>query len=307
MSILGKKVIVTGASGFIGSHLCKKLLEYDCEIYGISRSEQSEENIHWITGNLSELEFVEDTLNTIKPDTIFHLASFVLGSRDIKVVIPTFESNLVSTLNILRTATEMHCRRIVLSGSLEESINNSKKIIPQAPYAAAKIAASAYARMFHALYETPIVIAKLFMVYGPNQQDLKKLIPYTILSLLEGKQPKFSSGVRLVDWIYVKDVVDGLIAVAREDGVVGKTIDIGSGALVPIRDVITKIYKLMEIDLSPEFGAMEDRPMEKEIIADVKKTFDYLKWKPKVNLEDGLKETIEWYTQYFINQNVINS
>ena len=297
--LAGKKILITGASGFIGSHLCHRLINMEAELYAVSRDEQKDDKITWIHGDLSDLQFVDKAISSIEPDTVFHLASYVLGSRAMEVVIPTFESNLVSTLNILKIASEVKCRRIILTGSLEESLSDSKEIVPQAPYAAAKLAASAYARMFHALYETPVTIAKLFMVYGPDQKDLKKLIPYLILSLLRGEDPRFSSGTRLVDWIYVDDVVTGLIAVAEHENVEGKTIDIGSGKLTSIRDIVLKVYELMERKEKPIFGDLEDRPMEKEVVADIGKSKQVIHWEPMFSLENGLTETIAWYRDYY--------
>lgn len=298
--LTNKNVLVTGASGFIGSFLSKKLLDLGAKVYAVSRRKQANDNLKWIEGDLTQMEFVNELISRIKPDTIFHLAGYVQGSREIDAVLPTFKSNLVSTLNILFTGTVTKCRRIILTGSLEESNWNVKEPVPPSPYAAAKLAGSAYSRMFHALYNTPVVIAKLFMVYGPNQKDHFKLIPYTILSLLRGEDPKFSSGRRLVDWIYVDDVVNGLIAIANTEGVDGKTIDIGSGKLVAIRDVILMIYELMKKAEQPTFGALKDRPMEKEVVSNVEETSRLTNWTPQISIQKGLKRTIDWYRDYYL-------
>ena len=123
----------------------------------------------------------------IRPDVIFHLASHVKGAPNLEHVLPTFRSNLQSTVNLLTLATEKGCQRMVITGSLAEPEPGTKQTFPSAPYAAAKWASSGYARMFHALYKLPVVIARVFMVYGPAQQDLTKLIPYVTLSLLRGR------------------------------------------------------------------------------------------------------------------------
>ncbi len=121
--------------------------------------------------------------------------------------------------------TEIGCHRIVLAGSLEEPDLDQGSGPPSSPYAAAKWASNAYARMFHDLYQTPVVTAKLFMVYGPEQNP-RFLIPHVISSLLEGVAPKVSSGNRSVDWIYVDDVVSGLLAMADAPDIEGGTIDL---------------------------------------------------------------------------------
>jgi UDP-glucose 4-epimerase len=181
----GRKVLVTGAGGFIGSHLCRTLLQHGAEVHGISRRTpvNSEGEMHWWQGDLADMSTIRNLLTAIKPDIIFHLASHVAGSRDLKLILPTFESNLVSTVNLLTVASEIGCHRIILTGSLEEPESDCVDTIPCSPYAAAKWASSSYARMFHALYRTPVVLTRLFMVYGPGQKDLSKLVPYVTLSV----------------------------------------------------------------------------------------------------------------------------
>ena len=233
----GQKVLVTGASGLFGSHLCSRLCQASAEVYAISRQFRSCDNdcLHWKQTDLTEIDPVRQLLRTIKPEIIFHLASHVAGSRSLELVLPTLQSNLVSTGNLLTSATEVGCRRLVLIGSLEEPEASNNQVTPCSPYAAAKWASSAYGRMFHALYQTPVVIARAFMVYGPGQQDLRKLVPYVTLSLLQGQSPQLASGKRQVDWIYINDVVAGLLAAAQAPDIDGQTIDIGSGKLTPIR------------------------------------------------------------------------
>lgn len=293
----GRKILVTGASGFIGSHLCQRLHAAGAEVHAISRrSRATEENgLHWWRGDVSELATVQQVLTATKPDTIFHLASHVVGARDLDVVGPTFRSNLMSTVNLLTVANEIGCRRIILTGSLEEPELGNPRGVPSSPYAAAKWAGNAYARMFHALYELPVVILRVFMVYGPAQQDLRKLIPYVILSLLRGQAPQLTTGQREIDWIYVEDVVSGLVAASQAANVEGSTIDLGSGELISIRTVVEHLVHFINPHIEPVFGAVRDRPFEQERVADVKTAHMMLEWKAATPLEEGLKRTISWY------------
>lgn len=295
----GKKVLVTGASGFIGSHLCRRLCDCGAEVHGISRTTRSTHKScsHWWQGDLADIGTVRDLLTSIKPEIIFHLASHVVGARDIEVVLPTFNSNLVSTVNLLTISTEINLHRIVLIGSLEEPDQSDTHAAPSSPYAAAKWAGSAYARMFHALYKTPVVIARLFMVYGPAQQDLRKLIPYVTLSLLRKQPPKLTSGMRQIDWIYVGDVVDGLLAMAQVPNIEGSTIDLGSGVLVPIRTVVQKLINITDSDVEPAIGSVPDRPMEQVRVANIADTYAKIGWKPMTSLEKGLEYTVDWYRE----------
>jgi len=294
-----KKILVTGASGFIGSHLCNRLLEFDVELHGVSRNKQEgrASYIRWWEGDLSNFELASEILTNIKPDFVFHLASHVVGARELSNVIPTFHSNLASTVNLLSVSTEIGCKRIILIGSLEEPEESDIPAIPSSPYAAAKWSSRGYARMFHALYETPVTCARLFMVYGPGQQDLRKLIPYVTLSLLRKEAPKLTSGQRQVDWIYVGDVVDGLLAVAQAPNIEGQTVDIGSGSLASVADVVQHLVEIVDPGVKPLFGTVADRPMEQVRVADVSATFARIGWKASIPLRKGLQRTVAWYRE----------
>lgn len=293
----GKKILVTGATGFIGSHLCKHLLEYDTKVHGISRNPppQNRENIHWWRGDLVNFEFIQKVMVDAKPDIIFHLGSYVAGSRSLELVLPTFHSNLGSTINVLTAATQVGCNRIILAGSMEEPENGSDSNVPCSPYAAAKWASGAYARMFHALYQTSVNTARIFMVYGPGQNDLKKLIPYVILSLLRGEPPNLTSGHRQVDWIYVDDVVHGLVAMACASNLQGGVIDLGSGKLITIQDVVKKLVEKIDPEIIPHFGSLPERPLEQIRVARVSESAAKIHWKPQISLDEGLDRTVSWY------------
>src|SRR5262249_24420859 len=136
----GEKILVTGATGFIGTHLCRRLGEGGAEVHGVSRVAQPREESgpRWWQGDLAELSTVRDLLTAIRPTVVFHLASHVAGARDAGLVFPTFRSNLTSTVNLLTVATEVQCRRIVLAGSMEEPEPGNADAIPSSPYAVAK-------------------------------------------------------------------------------------------------------------------------------------------------------------------------
>lgn len=297
----GKIILVTGGSGFIGSRLCRHLCAEGAKVHAISRvSHPSGENgVRWLQCDLADMRSIQNIVTAVKPDVIFHLASQVVGTRDRSVIIPTFHSNLLSTVHLLLAASELTWSRIVLSSSLEEPAQGDAETAPSSPYAAAKWASSAYARMFYALYELPVVILRLFMVFGPAQRDLHKLVPYAILSLLRGETPRFTSGERQVDWVYVDDVVAALLAAGQAQAVAGSTIDIGTGQLISISAVVQKIFNLMKASAEPVFGALPDRPLEQVRVANIAHTFSKLEWRPTTSLDEGLKRTVDWYTQQF--------
>jgi nucleoside-diphosphate-sugar epimerase len=291
-----RRVLVTGASGFIGKHLVERLLESSTEVHAVSRQVQCEDldGVTWWKADLADVDEAYHLLSSIRPDFIFHLASHVAGGRDIALVRPTFRSNLLSTVNLLTAAAEVGCKRLIITGSLEEP-DISSGAVPCSPYAAAKSAGSAYARMFHALYGVPVVILRLFMVYGPGQRDGRKLVPYVIQSLLRGESPLLSSGTREVDWIYIDDVVNGLLKAAHADGIEGSTIDIGSGELVSVREVVERLTDQINPGVIPQFGALAERPLEQLRVANVLNSFSKLQWRPSVTLQEGLMRMVAWY------------
>lgn len=297
--LAGADVLVTGASGFIGSHLCRRLVKQGARVHGVSRSNGSGliDDVQWWKIDLSTGADLPRLFDAVGPRVIYHLASHVSGSRSLDAVAPTFESNLASTLHLLRLAAERGVDRIILAGSMEEPEGAAAGVVPASPYAASKWAASAYGRMFHALYETPVVLTRIFMVYGPAQRDLSKLIPYVTLSLLRGEPLELSSGTRAVDWIYVDDVVEGLVRIADASGLEGSRVDLGSGTTYTIREVVDRLVSITVGRSRPQFGALDDRPMEQERVADLDDTRSKLGWAPEIALEEGLRRTVAWYAE----------
>ncbi len=294
----GRRVLVTGASGFIGGALCCRLLATGAQVHAISRQSHPHEadGVRWWSGDLATSGVADRVVSEVKPDFTFHLASLVSGSRDLSVVTSTLQSNLVSTVNLMTALAEHGCQSVVLAGSMEEPLEGNNT--PGSPYAAAKWASSGYARMFHALYALPVVTARIFMTYGPAQADRKKLIPYVTECLLRGEAPKLTSGDRLVDWVYVDDVVEGLVAAALTPEAAGQTIDLGSGRLVPIRSVVEELVQCVDSRITPEFGALPARPLEHSRVADIDASHRLTGWRPEVPLAEGLARTVAWYREH---------
>jgi nucleoside-diphosphate-sugar epimerase len=147
------------------------------------------------------------------------------------------------------------------------------------------------------LFRVPFVDARIFMVYGPGQRDFKKLIPYTILSLMQGRAPRISSGARQVDWIYVDDVVNGLLALALAPGVEGQSIELGTGRVTAVKVVVDQLTRLINPDLPAVLGGVRDRVHEHVRCADLVRSTQLTGWRPSVALEDGLRRTIDYYLQ----------
>ena len=296
--IAGSQFLVTGGRGFIGSVVCQQLASAGAKVWTVGRTPSADTaDTSSLVADLADLDATRRVFDTAKPDIVLHLASHVVGSRSPDVVLSTYHSNLTSTVNLLLAAQENECRRVVLTGSLEEPDPSDDWPVPSSPYAAAKLAAGSYGRMFNALFGLSVVTLRVFMVYGPGQSDETKLIPYVITSLLKGEVPTFTSGVREVDWIHVDDVAKAYLTAAVASGVDGKTLDVGTGELATVRDVVEKLFSIIGSKEDPAFGAVEDRQMEQVRRADVQQTNRIRQWKPTLDLDSGVLKTVRWYRE----------
>jgi len=296
-SLRSARALVTGAAGFLGSHLCRRLLAEGAEVHATSRSaRESAPHLRWWQSDLAREGSASALLREIRPDFVFHLSGQVSAAPSAALVLPAFESLVGSTVNLLAACAEIGCRRLVVTGSLTEPRSELGDTVPSSPYAAAKWASSAYARMFHKLYGTPVVILRPFMAYGPNQHP-DKLVPHVILSLLRGSAPDLASGRWSADWIYVDDVIDGFVLATARPGIDGMDLDLGSGVLTSIRNLVGKLVEKIDPAARPCFGAVPDRPGEQVRSADVDAAKTHLGFVARTSLDEGLDRTIAWYRE----------
>jgi UDP-glucose 4-epimerase len=294
--LAGKTVLVTGGGGFLGSHLCRQLCEEGARVVATSRRAQDSDidGLEWLIPDLEDAAAVRQLLANVQPEVIYHLAGEVSAAPDSSLVPPTFHSLLSSTVNILAASLEAGGPRVILAGSMTEPDDEQDRPVPSSPYAAAKWAASGYGRMFEALYGLPTVILRPFLVYGPRQKA-EKLVPYIINSCLRGEAPKLSSGRQRGDWIYVEDVIEGMVAAATSMSAIGQTLDLGSGQLVSMRELVELIVELTGGETQPAYGALPDRPLERARVADIRLAEDFLGWSPRTALREGLTRTVQGF------------
>jgi nucleoside-diphosphate-sugar epimerase len=305
-SLAGHRVLVTGGGGFIGSHVCRLCADAGGDVHAVGRSTRPARGLNagarWWQSDLAEADAARDVVKSIRPEFVIHLAGHADARRSLDAVLPTLRSNLLTTVHLLTALAEWQAaegpgvlRRVVLAGSLEEPSSDSASTPPTSPYSASKQAAASYARMFHGLYGLPVAVARTFMVYGPGQRDVKKLVPYVTTSLLRGEEARLTSGSRLVDWVYVEDVARGFLAAAVAPGLDGGGVDLGTGVATPVRAVAEMVARIVGGSGRLSFGAVPDRPAERECVADVARTFTLTGWRAEVSLEEGLRRTVEGY------------
>jgi UDP-glucose 4-epimerase len=295
-SLRGQRVLLTGARGFVGHHLSAALRAAGAEVHATSRSrrDQDADGVRWWPVDMESPEAVTGAIATVKPDLVYHLSGLARGGGALALALPTFYSLLASTVNLLTAVTATGCRRVVLIGSLDEPIGDAAEVVPRSPYGAAKWAASAYGRMFHHLYATPVTVARVFMMYGPHQAE-DKVIPQSIRSLLDGRVPRLWSAERRLDWIFADDAVEGLLRVASAPDLEGATVEIGSGVATSVREVVTELAGLVDPPIARIFDPIPDAPSDPARVADIATAERLLGFRARTPLRDGLARTVDWY------------
>ncbi len=296
-NIRNRRVLVTGAGGFVGLHLCEALLSLGVEVHALSRNAESRRlpaSIKAHSVDLRSLNSVKYCLSHIKPEVVYHLAGLVNTRQHLNLVLPTLKNNLVGSVNLFLVLAERKIDRLVVVGSSEEPAAGRLGAVANSPYGAAKEAETDYARMFHSIFSLPMVLARPYMCYGPRQ-PIEKIIPYVITSLLTKASPEISSGQRVCDLIFIQDLVMGLILSGFKPGLTGEAVDLGNGVGVTIHDTVNLISELIDVPAKPIFGAIPDRLYETPQIANSDETFRLLAYRPNWSLQEGIKLTIEWY------------
>lgn len=297
-SLSGKRVLITGATGFIGKRLVEKLLSENADVYKISGSQTPDAKSFRL--DITECETLEKVVEKIQPQIILHLAAIPDQKYSIKATWDMVQVNVQGTVNLLDSLRSVSYECFIHVGSYKQygdgktPFKEDQELKPLSPYAASKTAAEVFCKFYVKVFESPVIMLRLSTVYGPGQDD-HHLIPEIIKHCLDKKDMITTKGEQIRELTYVDDVVEAMIKASTKRAAIGEIINIGSGEAHKVKDVVQKIIKLMgnPIKVIPKlpYGKKEIQKM----IGDNTKARRILDWKPRTNLEEGLKKIIEWF------------
>ena len=312
----GKKVLVTGAGGFIPSHLVDTLLDVGAEVRGFVRYNsrgdagflkrvQSCAQMTIVAGDLRDYDAVDQAVRGM--DIVFHLGALISIPYSYYHPVEVVETNVNGTLNVLM-ACRKHCVERVVHTSTSEvygtaitvPINERHPLQGQSPYSASKIGADKIAESFFCAYSVPVVTVRPFNTYGPRQSS-RAVIPTIISQALRRDVIRLGNLEAKRDFTYVADTVRGFMLAAEAEGVLGEVFNLGTGAEVTIGQLADLIIRIVNRSVRIEVDPNRIRPVKSEVqrlLSDNTLAKQRICWKPEVSLEEGLGRTIEWIEKH---------
>jgi dTDP-glucose 4,6-dehydratase len=311
----GKKVLVTGAGGFIGSHLTQHLVELGAEVRAFIRYNSRADigllsylpnslmnQIEIIPGDLRDMHGVFSAVHGV--DMVFHLGALIAIPYSYLHPAEVVETNVQGTLNVLLAARQHGTPRVIHTSTsevygtaLRVPIDEDHPLQGQSPYSASKIGADKIAESFYCAYELPVVTVRPFNTYGPRQ-SARAVIPTIISQVLTRDELHIGSLDTRRDFTYVGDTVSGFIKAAEApDEVLGDVYNLGTGVDVTIQEIIDTVFKITGKELPIIQEAARMRPEKSEVmrlLSDYSKAQAALGWEPTVDLAEGLRRTVEW-------------
>jgi len=315
MNLSNKKILITGADGFIGSHLTEMLVKRGAKVKALSYYNSFNYwgwlealdclgEIEVVSGDVRDPHFCKEITKDI--DVIFHLAALIAIPYSYVAPDSYVDTNVKGTLNICQAAKENGCERVIHTSTSEVygtaqyvPIDEKHPLQPQSPYSATKIGADAMAMSFHSAFDLPVTTARPFNTYGPRQ-SARAVIPTIIGQIAAGeKQIKLGDLTPTRDFNYVLDTCRGFISLAESDKTIGEVINIGSGVEISVGDTLNLIKKIMNSDVEFITDKQRLRPEKSEVFrlcCDNTKIHELTGFLPEYSLKKGLKETIDWFT-----------
>ena len=297
-----ERVAITGASGFIGIHLMRRLHQLGADVTAIVMRDRLNHRFKALTLPFERvvLDDVEDIGQAIRksaPRYVIHLNAYISLERSLRAVEQSIQANLTSTISLLTACTELKADGVVLMGSCEEygqkfcPFDPALALDPNSPYGASKAAATCYARMFYGSFQLPTVVLRPSVAYGPGQSP-RMLISMVLEALAQGRSVDVTAGRQTRDFVYIDDVVDSILIALGNPKLAGEAWNIGSGEVVTVRQCLEMVEKITGRRGLIQYGARpytESERFHYEPMLD--STFESFQWKPSVMLEEGLRRT----------------
>ena len=303
----GKRVLVTGATGFIGQRLVRRMVETGARVHaGVAADERRERvaglpaQVRCLTFDVREAQAVRVAVAEAVPDIVFHLAAVGVADPDVDPAL-ALAVNAGGEVHLLEAVKGREIERVVLVGTCyeygaqeaTEGGNRAGRFDPFNAYAASKVAAWAFGRMYWRAHGLPVVTVRPFQVYGPGQ-PAHTLVSAAIGAALAGRDFPMTPGEQARDFIFVEDVVEGMLAAAKAPSVEGESLDLGTGQAHVIRKVIAHIWEVAGARGQMLLGVLPYRPgVVMHIVADADRAARLTGWRAQVGLEEGLRRTIE--------------
>lgn len=315
MNLCGKKVLVTGSEGFIGSHLTERLVRLGADVTALVQynsfnnwgwidtfDKNVKDSINVVTGDVREYDGMKRIIKG--QEVVFHLAALIAIPYSYLSPMAYVRTNVEGTTNVLEACREYDIQKIVHTSTSETygtalyvPIDEKHPMQGQSPYSASKIGADKIAESFCRSFNMPIATIRPFNTYGPRQ-SARAVIPTIISQILSGKtEVKLGSLTPTRDFNYVKDTAEAFVKIAESDKTIGEVINAGSNYEISIEDLVKKIISIMGKDVKIICDEERLRPKNSEVNrlwADNTKIKKLTQWRPQYDLNDGLSETIQW-------------
>ena len=307
------KILVTGAPGFLGSHLTEKLVELGHDVralvhydsnnnWGFLEKSKYKDKIEFVVGDIRDYDSVFSAMQGV--DEVFHLAALIGIPYSYLSPLAYIKTNIEGTYNVIQSARQLNTKNIMITSTSETygsaqytPMDENHPKVGQSPYSATKIGADNLALSFHKSFGLPIKIVRPFNIYGPRQ-SARAIIPAIATQILNGvKSIKLGNLDAKRDLTFVKDTVMGFIEISKQEKFSGESVNIGMNEEVSIKELVEKISKIANKEVTIEVDKQRIRPDKSEVdrlMCNNEKLKNNSNWKPAYNLDKGLEETISW-------------